>query len=198
MGRIAYQYEPLQNRPTGYKSRKPSPFKADFTNTQNLLNTELEFLKAKNVAIQVDVERSDIRLDGGLYAGTKLRSPAIALSFDSKHGPLTYPCDTYSDWKANLRAIALALQALRAVDRYGVTAKGEQYTGWAKLPAPSSNGFATRGEATNFLRTIIGSRVDQLAIDAALRECEFATHPDRGGNPEDFKKVQAARKVLIG
>ena len=33
-------------------------------------------------------------------------------------------------------AIALTLQSLRAIARYGVTTeKGEQYTGWLQLPA---------------------------------------------------------------
>src|SRR5579863_10251967 len=56
-----------------------------------------------------------------LYAGAKLRTQGIILTFNSKHGPLSYPCDKYSNWQANLRAIALSLEALRAVDRYGVT-----------------------------------------------------------------------------
>ena len=31
-----------------------------------------------------------------------------------------YATDAYGDWKSNLRAIALGLEALRAVDRYGL------------------------------------------------------------------------------
>jgi len=30
-----------------------------------------------------------------------------------------------------------------------------------------------------------------------IREAEFKTHPDKGGSPEDFKKVQLAREVLL-
>lgn len=31
-----------------------------------------------------------------------------------------------------------------------------------------------------------------------LREAELKTHPDRRGNPDDFKKVQQARELLLG
>jgi hypothetical protein len=39
------------------------------------------------------------------------------------------------DWQHNVRAIALGLEALRKVDRYGITRRGEQYAGWKALPA---------------------------------------------------------------
>jgi len=48
------------------------------------------------------------------------------------------PCDSFKDWEANLRAIALSLERLRAADRYGVTTEEkEQYIGWLRLPATS-------------------------------------------------------------
>lgn len=198
MPRIQYSYEPLAVPPPANRYRKASPFKATMGDTMDRLDREISHLGAKTAVLQLDVDRSDLYLDGtGVRSGTKRKSPAVALSFQSKFGPLTYPCDTYTSWEANLRAIALALEALRAVDRYGVTRKGEQYTGWAKLPAPPDAGFASRYDAKNFLRKIIGGRVDVLPADAALREAEMLTHPDRGGKAEDFKRVQDARKALL-
>jgi hypothetical protein len=198
--RITWQNEPLANRPNPKTpSRRRSAFKTHFDSTMKLLEREILALGAKEAVLQVDVERSEIRLDGTLRADAKRRSPAVAVSFSSQHGLLTYPCDTYDDWRDNVRAIALALEALRAVDRYGVTSRGEQYTGWAKLPPPASaSPFHSRADALNVLRTIIGDRVDSLELEAALRECEMATHPDRGGSAETFKLVQQARKVLLG
>ena len=63
---------------------------------------------------------------------------------------MSYPCDKYSNWQANLRAIALSLEALRAEDRYGVTRRAEQYKGWAKLLPPNAE-FASDIEAAGFL-----------------------------------------------
>lgn len=113
--------------------------------------------------------------------------------------PLRYPCDTFDDWQDNVRAIALALEALRTVDRYGVTKRAEQYKGWAALPSPNGDHWGEK-EALDFLVQLMGSDAriatpDRLAD--TIRRAEFKTHPDRGGNPDDFKKVQQARKLLL-
>lgn len=50
------------------------------------------------------------------------------------------------DWQINLRAIALGLEALRKLDRYGITSRGEQYTGWRAIEATPSSEFATWAE----------------------------------------------------
>lgn len=52
---------------------------------------------------------------------------------------LVYATDACEDWRHNVRSIALGLEALRAVDRYGITRKGEQYAGFrAALTAGSA------------------------------------------------------------
>jgi hypothetical protein len=52
---------------------------------------------------------------------------------------LVYATDACVYWQHNVRSIALGLEALRAVDRYGITRKGEQYAGFrAALSAGSA------------------------------------------------------------
>src|SRR5947208_1880483 len=82
---------------------------------------------------QFAVTESDIRLDGRPRARAVASHPGVVLAFDSRHGPLKYAVDTFDRWQDNLRAIALGLEHLRAVDRYGVTRRGEQYTGWRQI-----------------------------------------------------------------
>lgn len=49
---------------------------------------------------------------------------------------LIYATDACEDWRHNVRSIALGLEALRAVDRFGISRRGEQYAGFrAALPA---------------------------------------------------------------
>ena len=43
---------------------------------------------------------------------------------------LVYATDACEDWRHNVRSIALGLEALRAVDRYGISRRGEQYAGF--------------------------------------------------------------------
>ena len=82
----------------------------------------------------------------------------------------------------NVRAIALSLEALRAVDRYGVSKRGEQYAGWKQLTTGDS---MSQAEARDLLASYGGET-------EALKK----THPDTGGDVESFRKVQRAREVL--
>lgn len=75
------------------------------------------------------------------------------------------------------------LQALRAVDRYGVTRRGEQYAGWKQLAA-GSGASVERGR---------GLIRDHGGVTQALK----ATHPDHGGSADDFADVQAAREAAV-
>lgn len=68
---------------------------------------------------------------------------AVTVTFTSRYGELALAADAYKStprrmpgWQANVRAVALTLEALRAVTRHGV-AVSEQYAGWqqAELPA---------------------------------------------------------------
>lgn len=176
--------------------RRRSTFRASYNATLRLLDMELRSLEARNVVLQVALPAVEIRIDGKPFAGARPREPGVILSFDSKHGPLSYPCDTYDAWEDNLRAIALGLENLRAVDRYGVTRTGEQYRGWKALAGPTAPTL-DRVAAVKFLQQwagkVIGS--DEEA-KAAYRKAAFATHPDRGGDPENFKRVQQAKEVL--
>ena len=134
-----------------------------------------------------------------LRANVRPRSPGVILSFDSKHGQLSYPCDTFDDWQANVRAIALALEALRAVDRYGVTRRAEQYKGWAKLPDPFARTmFHSRADALLFLARVLGQSIDgnEPSVTNAVRKAKVKTHPDQGGSAELFKQVCQAAEFL--
>lgn len=60
---------------------------------------------------------------------------------------------------------------------YGITRKGEQYTGWRQIEATSSE---TRGE-------------ELIRIHGGVAAAIKATHPDLGGDPNDLQAVIAAR-----
>jgi hypothetical protein len=169
-----------------------------------LLDRELWHLQAKQIVIEAFVGEHNVRNDGWLRSDTHPRAPGIILSFQSKHGPLRYPCDTYADWEDNLRAIALALEALRAVDRYGVTKIGEQYTGWKQLPGPLVTPPAmTVEEAAEIVAPVGGDFTIHAVIhDAGLYRQAYRAraaelHPDHNdGNDAKFKRLQEARHVL--
>lgn len=165
----------------GPASRPHRPFKAPYQATINLLEREARQLGARRVIVELALRESDLRLDGQPYAGARTDHPGVTVAFDSRHGPLKYTADKFATWQENLRAIALGLEALRKVDRYGMTSRGEQYAGWKALP---SGDDSQRDRGAELIREHGG-----------VKEALFATHPDRGGAAEDFAAVQAARSA---
>ena len=163
----------------GAGPRPHSPFKAPYQDTINLLERETRMLAARRVVVELAIRESDLRIDGQPYAGTRPEHPGVTVAFDSRHGPLKYTADKFATWQENLRAIALGLEALRKVDRYGMTSRGEQYAGWKALPS-GENGLRERGE-------------ELIRRHGSVRLALMATHPDHGGDPAEFAAVQAAR-----
>lgn len=177
--------------------RRRSQFDSSHSATLALLGRELRELGAKNPTLLIALRPEDFRLDGLPRAGRVAAHPGIVLSFDSKHGALSYPCDTFDRWEDNLRAIALALEALRKVDRYGVTAHGEQYRGFMAIEASAAPfTFATGLEAADWLRSWVGTGWDERPLRAVLREAQRTTHPDMSGDAETFHRVSLAEEKL--
>ncbi|WP_433731070.1 hypothetical protein ACQP2Y_21740 [Actinoplanes sp. CA-051413] len=187
---------------TPARDQRSSPFKAGWADTVELLVREVGYLDGKVIVVQVDAPMGSIRRDGMLYAKAKVNSPGVKVSFDSRHGPLTYATDQYRTWQANVRAIGLALEALRAVDRYGVTHSGEQYTGWSAIAATAAETSMTVDEARRVLADAAGLQPADLsttdAINRAYKAAARKTHPDAGGNADVFRLIGAARDVLLG
>lgn len=183
------------------KNRDSSNFSSTLGSTMDTLRRELNALRAKDVLLQIAIPREKFRQDGFPYASAKPEHPGIILTLESAFGPLSYPCDTYSTWQENLRAIALALEALRKVDRYGVTKRGEQYRGFLALEAPSSQvvGFADAAEAQAFICSVIGNPLPTtVGTDwpAFIRIAKRKAHPDTGGDAEMFQRVTLAEAKL--
>jgi len=164
-------------------ARRRSQFKAGIGATERLLSRELHMLRAGPTVVELAIDASEFRRDGLPYARAVARHPGIVLSITaSKHGALRYATDVFDRWQDNLRAIAMSLEALRQVDRYGVARRGEQYRGWLALGAGS--GDVERGGQ------IVAA---EGGATAALR----ATHPDTrtdGYTEDDYAAVLAWRE----
>lgn len=173
------------------RSRRRAPFRTNWGTTVKLLERELGMLNAKNVVFQIAVDERDLRVDGKPRAQARADHPGVILAFESKYGPLKYVVDAFDRWEDNVRAIALGMEALRKVDRYGVTKRGEQYTGWKALPAGSddTHGIPDAQTAREYL-------ADRYGGD--IRRALMETHPDRGGDRGEFGKVMRIKGLLDG
>jgi len=201
---VAIQFRPLDvwpGVPTPSHSRQRSRFAAPYTKTVKELARELDAIGAKNVVILADCDESEIRRDGMIRSDARLRGPGIVVCMDSKYGALKYPCDKFTQWESNLRAIALSMEALRKVDRYGVTKRGEQYTGWKQLPssATPAEEWASVEQAFRFLCVtgdVVASAFTPPFLQVAYRAAARKAHPDAGGSTELMSKVNRANDYI--
>lgn len=197
--------------PGGQASR----FDSSWPRTVRDLETEIAHLIVgePEYVIQIDVQESDLKLDGGLRANARPGSSAVIVSFETKHGPLQYPCNTYSvsswgrgrskveAWHDNVRAVAKTLEALRAVDRYGAAPRGQQYTGFRSLgpgAIPLTEVVGRELALRLFRETGVKLQVDFSTDDlrSAWRTVAKAHHPDNGGDPDTFSQLEEAHRVL--
>jgi hypothetical protein len=160
------------------------PFRSGWDDTLAKLEQEIEAKGGSDVVIGIVCDESQISLSGSLKAGgrTAVRHPGAEVSFELESGQrITFHTDAYATLTHNLRAVAMGLEALRAVDRYGITSGGEQYAGFAQLSpgGPDSD----RG---------------RLLVEAhgTIAKALKATHPDHGGDPKQFADVQAYRTAV--
>ncbi len=211
---MKYSTRPLSDRtwlrPAG--QRKQSQFDTTWSKTLKQLGKEIDHLSGRDVVIEADVREQDIRNDGMLRANARPSSPAVVVAFETtKHGPMLYRCDRYvtgwrtegvDSWQHNVRAIALTLEALRAVDRYGATETGQQYAGFKALPAGHAMraSHMTRDEAVWLLDEYCDrdwSARDPEDLAHVHRRARAAAHPDRhGGDRTLWDQVEQAAQVL--
>lgn len=165
------------------------------------LTRELEQLKAKGVELLVAIPAGSTywRNDGKPRAGVTAEHPGVILSFEiPKVGRVSYPSDKYTRWEDNLRAIVLALEALRLVDRHGVARRGDQYRGYLAIEAAAAPaGFSTEGDALMFLASVTGLPYHDHPVAYLVRRAQQKTHPDLpGGDAAKFQRVSLAEAKL--
>ena len=209
-------FRPIKVWPEGWPNNRGtySRFDTSYARTLEDLDRELIHLGATDTALAVNASESDCRLDGQLRANAKVGYRGVILAFSTKKfGTLTYPCDTFEGhsgrqgWQENLRAIALGLEALRKVERYGIAKRGQQYAGYAELPSGIALGTAmTVEEAARFLgevsecseaqiRAMAAGELPEL-IQNAFRVAAKELHPDVGGDPDLFRKLVQSKELL--
>lgn len=198
-----------------HAGRPPSPFSATYTDTREILDREIRALSAKEVRCQVVTAAGNTR-GGNLRSDARVDHPGVIITIDTrKSGTLVYETDQFRGrgytkepgWHVNLRAIALGLEALRKVERYGIARAGQQYAGYRELGSgPIELGAPmTVEQAARLLFDAHPDAADRIDFDAArvqrgadlfFREAAKVHHPDVGGDPETFKRLVQARDLL--
>jgi hypothetical protein len=195
-----------------------SQFRQTYRNTTQILEKELSYLdiRTDSLFIEMYVHPNQVRADGQLRADARPYKQGVKLTFDLitwsepipsepgrrriKFQTVTYPCDAFDSWQDNLRAIALSLEALRKVERFGVLKFNEVV---ARLALPSAEGkTTTREDAAFFLANYSSYLQNHILTDKsiaklAFREAAQKLHPDRKNeNMTLWLLLEEAKKTL--
>ena len=118
--------------------------------------------------------------------------PGVSVWFTWDGLSVCIAVDRYSRVEANLQAIHHIIEARRVELRHGTLALVRAtFTGFAALPAPASEHWAA---VLGFEPgTIMESgRVGLAKVEEVYKRLRSQHHPDRGGDPDQFNRIQRA------
>lgn len=145
---------------------------------------ELELLGATNVIISTNLE---LDRTGRPFARQRaIADTGVAVYFDLDGQQRCLPCDKWKLIQDNLHAIELTISALRGLSRWGAKEiVAAAFQGFQALPAGTSSG--------SWWQTLeVQSTASELEIEGAYRKLAKLHHPDVGGDPMTFHRINDA------
>jgi hypothetical protein len=192
-----------------------SQFRQTYANTKKLLFAELEKLYAVgDVHLSMFIHPNQLRADGELRADAKPYKQGVVLTltrvkarryneaaekWEDELETLSYPCDKFDDWQDNLRAIALSLEALRRVERYGVFRYADMVSRLA-LPEVDIVDAEDLDDAAGFISNYSEFTKTEVLLKSnltrAYRQAAAKLHPDKGGNHDKFVCLERCKQII--
>jgi hypothetical protein len=168
--------------------RKNSRYEVSFADARDELLHSLRLLGATEAVISSNVPS---RRDGLPVAGySEPRDPGVSVYWVRKGVPQVMACDHWRTVRENLRAVGLALEAMRALERSGASQIFERaFTGFAALPATTKRPWRVVLEITPY-----NGRIPQEYVDKQYRTLAKIVHPDvAGGSHEAMAELNIAK-----
>lgn len=166
--------------PGGYASKQS----VTMAEAVDRLQGELGRLGAANEVLSTNVV---LRLDGLPRSGQgEPTDPGAAVYFTLKGKPRCLACDRWTRVADNVAAIAAHVEAIRAVDRYGVGTMDQAFAGYAALPAAVDDWWVVLNVPQN-------TTLEE--VDRQFKELARRAHPDAGGSQEQMARLNRAREA---
>lgn len=153
---------------------------------------EIARLGARNAVISSNLKTR--ASDGLPYAdqARQLADPGVAVYFALKGQARVLACDRWKSAADNMAAIAGHIEAIRAVDRYGVGTIEQAFAGYKSLPADT---------AADWRMVIFGVKEWRGGVEdvqAAYRARARQVHPDvPGGSDDAMAQLNRAREYAL-
>lgn len=137
------------------------------------------------------------RLDAARY---KIDDPGVAIYFVLDDREISMAQDLYDAVYGNMRSLALAIEAMRALERHGGGhMMRKSFDGFAALPPPDGSTPATSRPWRQVLSIDVGTEIGADMREAYLLLAERrykalarTAHPDHGGSTEAMAELTAA------
>ncbi len=176
--------------PVGYKqTTRPvrSQFQKTFAAARDEVLEELRKMKARNVVISSNVP---LRRDGLPYSNYTLRDDerGIAVYFEWNDDQYVLACDKWNDIGGNMQAINKSIEAIRGLDRWGVSEMLKRaFTGFKALPENA-------GPSSQAWWEVLNVKPDSgfAEVETQYRKLAKLYHPDTGDDTGRIYSVNAA------
>jgi hypothetical protein len=183
--------------PAGYPRthfRKDSRFKQTLGETRDFLKREVKNIGGSDLIISTNIplkQNGDLRADYGRY---KLQDPGVAVYFKRNSKDVVLCCDTYNAVWENIYAIGRTIEALRQINRDGVSDfLNRTFTGFTALPE------STSVERDTWLVLGLEGEPENInVVKIAYRYKARQLHPDSiNGNKEAFQELNDAYQKAL-
>lgn len=171
---------PRTARPSGAYRFYPQSLSAELGG----LKDELGRMNCRNMIVSTNVP---LKNNGNPYSTyDKPADVGVAIYFTKDNKAMSLCCDKWNTVEANLRALSMSVDAMRGLDRWGVSQIMERaFMGFKALPEKAA-GFPW-WEVLGLSRTCT-----RKEIEAAYKKKIKLHHPDNGGDPHKWEELQDA------
>jgi hypothetical protein len=178
--RTKYREQSRFTRAYQYTARNHSMSEA-----RTFLADELRRLGATKEILSTNVE---LRLDGTPYSNrAQPTDPGAAVYFQFQHKPIVLACDKWLRVEDNVWALAKHIESLRGQERWGVGRLEQAFRGYMALPGIGQT------SGINWWQTLgVPVNASEELVRDAYKMLVKKHHPDLGGDPELFRRLQEA------
>jgi hypothetical protein len=165
--------------------RQPGKYRTSLAAALNNLRDEVRLLFGEGASKTLLLSSNATLLD------PRPKDPGVVVYLTWEKQQVAIPCDRWTTVDANVQAIALTIEAMRAMERHGAKHMiRAMFQGFVALPAPGED-----------WRAVLGNPDTLAAAEARYRDLARDAHPDRpGGSNAAMARLNGAiaeaRKVL--
>lgn len=188
--------EGFDRTPPSDREPYPHGFRLSLTESIDSILEQLRKMDARNVQLETSGEHQ-VRNPNKPYADAEFDDPGVVVYFERDGVQFAVPCDRWDNPRDNARAIALYLDAKRALERYGVETVDSEFATQA-LPSGDEDREAVVGQEPPHDVLGVAPDADPEVVKAAARQLKKKYHPDRDGDLDEFKRIVRAEEKLLG